>query len=239
MRIFAGFLTAGRLGGARIALWVAALLLALPPGARAQNTVTPDGEQMLIQRNVGSERWAISYSFGGSTITGNVFKADGGAPSFVSCAFTDIDYAEDPFDSRYFLDCWGADTCSALPCGSNQWTLIATGIELPASFVLAPGTKATFGGNIEPFLDRECSSCHSGTNPAGELDLAAGASFANTVGVLSSDSSGLLIKRFAPQESLLATILQTAEGPGNPHASATPASVANLVAWIAEGAQEN
>ena len=237
--MFAGFRTVGRLGAARIALWVAALLLALPPGARAQNTVTPDGEQVLIQRKVGPERWAIAYSFGRGTITGNVFKTDGSAPSFVSCAFTDIAYAEDPFDSRYFLDCWGADTCSALPCGSNQWTLIATGIELPASFVLAPGTKATFGGNIEPFLDRECSSCHSGTNPAGELDLAAGASFANTVGVLSSDGSSLLIKRFDPSESQLLNLLRTAEGQDNPHAAADPASLAALSDWIREGAQDN
>ena len=229
----------GHLGGARIALWVAALLVALPPGARAQNTVTPDGEQMLIQRNVGPERWAISYSFEGSTMTGNVFKTDGSAPSFVSCAFTDIDYAEDPFDSRYFLDCWGADTCSEPGCGTNQWTLIATGIELPASFVLVPGTNATFGGNIEPFLDRECSSCHSGANPAGELNLTAGSSFANMVGVRSSDGSSLLIKRFNPGESQLLTLLRTAEGPGNPHASADPASLTSLSDWIREGAQNN
>lgn len=239
MRVFATTGRAGRPSTMQVALGVAALLVGSIAVARAQNTVTPDGEQMLIQRNVGPERWAISYSYGDATITGNVFKTDGSAPSFVSCAFTDIDYAADPFESRYFLDCWGADTCNDVPCGSDQWSLIATGIELPASFVLAPGTQATFGGNVEPFLDRECSRCHGGTNPAAELDLGAGSSFANTVGVRSSDGSGLLIKRFAPEESLLATILQTAEGSDNPHASAAPTSVANLVAWIAEGAQAN
>jgi hypothetical protein len=64
--------------------------LALAGSAQAQRAiqVTPDQKRILISKDVGSQRWAITYNLDDHTATGNVFFAGGGDPQFVWCRQT-------------------------------------------------------------------------------------------------------------------------------------------------------
>lgn len=54
-------------------------------GATSQRGIqtTPDGRRTLVNKDVGAERWAISRNQDDGTVTGNVFRADGGPPAFI------------------------------------------------------------------------------------------------------------------------------------------------------------
>lgn len=60
-------------------------LLAAPTVALAQGGVrdSRDDAQILVNKDVGNERWAISYDRATGTITGNVFFPDGADPAFI------------------------------------------------------------------------------------------------------------------------------------------------------------
>jgi hypothetical protein len=95
----------------RVQMWsvtmtaVMAAAIALPAVATAQSRgvqFTPDGKRILINKDVGAERWAITKNENGS-LTGNVFRSDGGPPAFVFCS---------PGNSATNFDCFGADACT-------------------------------------------------------------------------------------------------------------------------------
>src|SRR6185369_17146882 len=52
---------------------------------------TPDNQHILVSKDVGNERWAISLN-ADDTITGNVFLCDGSPPAFVWCAVVADDH---------------------------------------------------------------------------------------------------------------------------------------------------
>ena len=140
---------------AALALLAFALAAATPRAACAQSDagvqVTPDTNRVLVSKDVGDERWAIGRNDDG-TVTGNVFRSDGGDPSFVWCEQTggdDDDFFDDFID---FLDdligndddddgnddqlqysCFGADRCDDAPCTADEWSFIAD-VSLPESF---------------------------------------------------------------------------------------------------------
>jgi hypothetical protein len=56
------------------------------PGDRESGLqVTPDRARVLISKDVGGERWAITRNFDDATVTGNVFSPGGGEPAFLWC----------------------------------------------------------------------------------------------------------------------------------------------------------
>ena len=88
-------------------LWVlvAMAVVGMPVLAKAANRgvqFTPDGKRTLVNKDVGTERWAITKNENG-TLTGNVFRSDGGPPAFVFCA---------PTEAANNYDCFGADACT-------------------------------------------------------------------------------------------------------------------------------
>ena len=87
----------------------------------------PDDTRVLVQKDVGTERWAMSLNFDDGTATGNVFRADGGEPAFVVCT---------PTGTPNEFDCSGADKCQGNPCNA-PFTPIAT-VTLPESFFALP-----------------------------------------------------------------------------------------------------
>jgi polyhydroxybutyrate depolymerase len=91
--------------------------------------VTPDGRQTLVSKDVGDERWAIGYEAASGTLTGNVFRTDGQAPTFVACQRTSVPTA-DPL----LFACAAADGCPAAPCTPERWTDLGA-VSLPARFV--------------------------------------------------------------------------------------------------------
>lgn len=117
--------------------WIRALLLivALPAFSAAQGTVqwTLDRDATLVSKDVGDERWAITYRLSDSRVTGNVFRTGGGPSSFLQCNRT----GNTP--TNLVFDCFGANACSGAPCPTSQYTLIASGVELAPSFFFPPG----------------------------------------------------------------------------------------------------
>jgi hypothetical protein len=64
--------------------------LIAPPqlaAARAQRRIdwTQDRDTRIITKDVGSERWAITVNPNDGTVSGNVYRTDGGPPQFVWC----------------------------------------------------------------------------------------------------------------------------------------------------------
>lgn len=212
--------------------------------AEAQIQLTPDSGRYLIQRTVGAEEWAISYNFDDGTLTGNVFKTNGDPPSFIWCEFVNINYAENPSDNQYFLDCFGADACVAAPCEQTAWVPIGTNIPLPASFVLPPDTKSTFTGNVNPIFTSSCAlgGCHdSGTSSAG-LDLSPGAAYDNIVATMSTQM--VMLDRVAPFDENASYLLSKLTGGG----SGSIMPIGGMLSdqqiewvrdWIIEGAVRN
>ena len=112
---------------------VAASSWSAPAAAQSGVQVTPDGKQNLVSKDVGDQRWAITYDLQDGTVTGNVFFPNGGAASFVWCERAD----EQPGGGDVALSCYGADPCAASPCTQSQWSFIAT-VTLPAAFFEPP-----------------------------------------------------------------------------------------------------
>ena len=145
----------------------ALLALALSAGSsRAQDsgsTLSPDGRSFLVNKDVGAERWTIALNlFSGDpddviNVTGNIFRADGGPPSFVACLVReDSTGSLDDLSSVFRLACFGADACSttAERCARDDWEPIAGDVLVPASFFLPPdGLGGTTSARVETFLD--------------------------------------------------------------------------------------
>lgn len=87
----------------------------------------PDGARVLAQKDVGTERWAMSLNADDGTAGGNIFRSDGGDPAFVFCT---------PTGTPNEFDCSGADKCLGTPCGA-PFTPIAT-VTLPETFFALP-----------------------------------------------------------------------------------------------------
>lgn len=126
---------------------IVTLLLALVPSlAAAQGTVqwTLDRDATLVSKDVGPERWAITYRLSDSRVTGNVFRSDGGPSSFLQCNRT----GGDP--SGLLFDCYGAAACTGSPCPTSQYTLVASNVELAQSFFFPPGETPPGSGEFTP-----------------------------------------------------------------------------------------
>src|SRR4030095_4867700 len=59
--------------------------LPVPPTRGSGIQITPEGKRTLVNKDVGSERWAITENADDGSVTGNVFRSDGGPASFVFC----------------------------------------------------------------------------------------------------------------------------------------------------------
>ena len=229
---------------------VALLLLGRPGVARAEtrasgSQMTPDSRRYLINKNVGPERWAISFNLQDRTVTGNVFRSDGAAPSFVWCTVASETPAPDPAANQYLLDCRGADQCPEAPCSDDDWTLIRDGIPIDGAFLLPPETRVTFKGNIEPVFDASCATagCHSGATPAQGLDLSHGKAYDAIFRKPSShDADHVLVRPFDLEGSHLFGKLLDGEGGARMPLGAAPLSdevIGGFRQWILEGAAEN
>lgn len=96
-------------------------------GAQRGIQRTPDGKRTLVNKTVGTERWAIALNEADQTVTGNVFRDDGGDPAFVVCT---------PLAGENSFACSGADACTVEPC-TDQFTSIGD-VTLPSTFFELP-----------------------------------------------------------------------------------------------------
>jgi hypothetical protein len=208
---------------------------------------TPDSQRYLISKDVGAERWAISFNLSDRTVTGNVFKTDGSPPSFIWCAITDVATNPDPAETQYTLDCSGADACVEAPCGPTQWTTIASGLVIGGDFLLPDGTSSTLSGNVQPIFDRSCAdslACHQ-QGGAGRLDLGNGLSWAATFLVPARqavDPTIFYVDPFSIDTSYLVNKIRGTGFGSQMPLGRTPLSeeeIDTIVSWILEGAANN
>lgn len=121
----------------RATLWcrwigtILAVALCLPEsvGAAGGVQISPDGKQTLVNKAVGSERWAIARNVGDGSLTGNIFNLDGRDPQFVWC-----DRAGTSGEQSDYR-CYGAEGCKGTgECGTlDQWSFISD-VTLPEAF---------------------------------------------------------------------------------------------------------
>ncbi len=244
MALFPPRITRQIASAALLALTVG-LLAAAPVRAQiAGLQMTPDSGRYLINKDVGNERWAISFNLNDRTVTGNVFRTDG-PPAFVWCEIKHETPSPVPAQTQYLLDCFGADACLSAPCTPDQWTRIATDLPIGGDFLLPPGTLSTFGGNVQPIFNARCatSGCHIGAAPAAGLNLEQGKAYNNIFLRLSSlDPDHFLISPFDAGTSHLYGLL-TGEEEGTPMPLGGPPLPADQITavrnWILEGAADN
>ena len=137
-------------------------LLELPdPSQPSGVQITPDGARTLISKDVGSERWAITYNPDDDTVTGNVFSPGGGDPQFVWCQRTGDNGDPDPYTVQIDFTCSGAGACESASCPTGEWSLIAQ-VTLPGSFFLPPAS-----GSSASAAERVASAGTAGVTPSG------------------------------------------------------------------------
>jgi hypothetical protein len=125
----------------RFLLVLCSLLVPLAASAQSGVRFTPDGKQALISKDVGGERWAISYDFATDTVTGNVFFPAGGEPLFVWCERAGERVGLNPIED-VILACFGNDRCELDRVCGTGWTFIAD-VTLPGAFFLEPTVAPT------------------------------------------------------------------------------------------------
>ena len=89
--------------------------------------VAPDPRFVLVNKDVGPQRWTIVRSL--NTVTGNVFSQDGGDPLFLYCT------RQSEQGSDLVLECSGAGACSETECPPFEFIANVT---LPTSFFEPP-----------------------------------------------------------------------------------------------------
>jgi hypothetical protein len=242
-----------RIGIAAVTALVAGLVLCAPGAANAQREsgiqLSPQSNRYFISKDVGNERWAITYNLADKTVTGNVFPIGGGTPTFLTCDITRVEQAPDPADAQYFLSCRASGPCATAPCDPNQWSAASETGPIPGSFLLPADTRATLAGNVQPIYNQSCATsaiCHA--NGANYVVLANGVSWANTF-LVEADGvngpQGFFVAPFLPDSSFLFHKVAGTQGPtggarmpynGDP----LPNDEIELIrAWIAEGAANN
>lgn len=103
---------------------------------------------------------------------------------------------------------------------------------------IAETPAVDFQSAIQPIFDNTCIGCHGASGPAG-LDLRAGESYDELVGIISTtNTSRLRVEAFSPETSalFLAVNCDSPGGPGFRMPGTDPQQRALIRDWIAQGA---
>lgn len=96
---------------------------------------TPDAARILVNKDVGIERWAVTLNLDDVSATGNVFFIDGRAPAFVWCEKIgrELDAGIGELTLQY--RCYGSDRAVG-GFAFDDWSVISDQVFLPASFFI-------------------------------------------------------------------------------------------------------
>ena len=94
---------------------------------------TPDAARILVNKDVGAERWAITLNLNDLTATGNVFFSTGQAPSFIWCEKTDSEFDSQIGELTLQYRCLGSDRAVG-GFALSDWSEISDEVFLPLSF---------------------------------------------------------------------------------------------------------
>ena len=116
------------------------VVVAFTTSAHAKSPVrfTPDGTAILVNKNVGNERWAITLDAERATISGNVLIGDDDA-RFLWCGITDaLGDAQDLANQTLVMHCFYGDPCAdvaSCTSGFAGWHSIGE-VRIAGSFFL-------------------------------------------------------------------------------------------------------
>lgn len=140
------------------------------------------------------------------------------------------------YDAAAYTTCAGADA------GTDTRTGVDTAPDAP----YGDATACDFKTNIEPFFASNCavSGCHVGSTPTGNMSLATGFAYSNTVEVPSIEITTLeRVRRFDPDDSYLYMKITGKQAAGtslmpppSTGTTLTDAQKAAVRCWIAAGA---
>ena len=113
---------------------VFSILAVRPAVARTSpTTVTPDRSEVLVNKDLSGERWAIARDLSDGSVTGNVFVPGRDEANFVFCE----QLSEDATSFGY--RCYGAGRCDVADCATD-WSFLSEPT-LPKSFFAAGATS--------------------------------------------------------------------------------------------------
>ena len=112
-----------------VVLSLAVISIGSAAHAQSDATISPEGQYVLVQKNLGVQRWAIVRDQETRAITGNIFNPEGNGSQFVWCSYLG--------DELY--DCVGGGNCATEPC---PWAPIAQ-VKIPESFFALRANQPT------------------------------------------------------------------------------------------------
>lgn len=132
-----------------ITLALALVCAGAAPAFAAQTGVqwTPDSDRILVNKDVGAERWAITLNVSDFSASGNVFRTDGGDPAFIWCEKTGHSYDDSIGELYLEYRCYGADRAVG-GFTSPDWTLISDDVVLPLSFFIPAAETCEHAGAL-------------------------------------------------------------------------------------------
>ena len=127
-----------------------ALTLTVPrPSAAAPTGVqwTPDSNRLLVSKDVGNERWAITLNLSDFSASGNIYFTSGEAPGFVWCSKTGEDFDANVGELDLQYSCFGASSGFG-GFTEGDWSLISDSVFLPLSFFIPPAETCDLSGAL-------------------------------------------------------------------------------------------
>ena len=100
--------------------------------------------------------------------------------------------------------------------------------------VCTPPATVSFSKDIQPIFNANCntSGCHSGTKPAGNLNLESNQAYANLM-----DSKSGYIDTMKPVNSILYVSMTSKTNPMPPNGKLDACKIELVLKWIQEGAR--
>ena len=204
---------------------------------------TPDSARYLISKDVGAERWAISYNLNDKTVTGNVFKTDGSAPSFIWCQITDVAESHDPGRRQVHARLLRRGRVHR---GAVHAVAVDDDRDGPRDRRRLPAADRDRSRPTAATCSRSStqscafSGCHGGANPDAGLNLEASVSYDAIFLQRLSPGAPYLVEPFAPDSSsLLESMVRSGDGIMPPGGKLPDDQIDAIRTWILEGAARN
>ena len=138
----------------------------VPPMRGSGLQITPDAKRTLVSKDIGTERWAITENASDGSVTGNVFRADGGPASFVFCERLGDDGNPDPYAVQIRYGCQGAAACTDATCSTSPWSPLGEATLAGSFFLPLPAATLASASGIADAGDN-LGSAAQGDAPAG------------------------------------------------------------------------
>jgi hypothetical protein len=146
---------------AAVAVWAAPTGVQWTPG---------NGDYILVNKDVGDQRWAISLTLSNLFATGNVFFTSDQAPSFIACDKTGDQFDPQVGELTLRYSCSGSDRAVG-GFALSDWTLINDDVQLPLSFFIPESETCDFSNALNGPNANSATSIWRCSGNAGNFDF--------------------------------------------------------------------